>query len=164
MLLSLSLAKHICWRHNVAPLTDIITVNAGRSKVAEGELASSNHSQCICEDQELPLSSARLSHFKLRRCLCVPHWFVLFAVAGFAVFACRLLLPVNGGGNKKTCARCLWCINKRLLRLGELGMEGRGGEEEGGGGLYQSASSSTQPCKWGSGYQSHSPASLSEWS
>ena len=58
-------------------------------------------------------------------------------------------------GNKKTCARCFWCINKRLQGWESLG---------GGAGLYQSASFSSQPCKWSSGYQSHSSTSLSEWS
>lgn len=71
VLVSLSLAKHICEPHSVVPLTDIITVNASRSKVTESALALSNHSLCICEDQELLLSSARLSHFKLRRCCCI---------------------------------------------------------------------------------------------
>lgn len=68
MLQSLSLASQT---HLLAALTDIITVNASRSKVTEGVLALSNHSLCICEDQELLLSSARLSHYKLRRCLCI---------------------------------------------------------------------------------------------
>lgn len=143
----------------VSLFTNIITVNASRSKVTEGALAPSNHSLCICKDQELLLSSARLSHFKLRRCLCIL--IDLFCLLSPALLFSLVDCCYRWMEGKQADMCALFVMHKQeVARLGELGTEG-GGE---GGSLYQSASSSTQACKWGSGYQSHSPASLSEWS
>lgn len=107
--------------------------------------------------------------FKARRCLCVLiDLFCLPSPARlFSLIDC--CYQWMEGKQADMCA--LFVMHKqevaRLGRVGDGGMErrerGRGGVG-GAGGLYQSASSSTQPCKWGSGYQSHSPASLSEWS
>lgn len=86
----------------------------------------------LCTDQELLLSSAWLSHLKRRRCLRDLAKVVFVCPSPASLFS---LVERWMVGNKKTCARYLWCINKRLWGWGR---EGWGGEFEGrcGGRVY----------------------------
>lgn len=113
----------------------------------------------LCTDQELLLSSAWLSHLKRRRCLRDLAKVVFVCPSPASLFS---LVERWMVGNKKTCARYLWCINKRLRGWGWGG---------GGGSLKGDEAAGSIPIsillhswKWGCGYQSHSAASWSEWS
>lgn len=46
------------------------------------------------------------------------HWFVLFAVASFAVFTCRLLLPVNSGGKQEDMCASFVMHKQEAARVG----------------------------------------------
>lgn len=87
----------------------------------------------LCTDQELLLSSAWLSLLKRRRCLrdLAKVVFVCPSPASlFSLVECWMV------GNKKTCARYLWCINKRLRG---------GGRGWGGGSLKGDAAAGSIP-------------------
>lgn len=112
---------NISAQHNVSPFADIIIVNASRSEVKEGALAPSNHSLCICEDQELLLSSSCLSHFKLRHCLCflIDLFCLLSPASLFSLVDC--CYQWIEGKQEDMCV--LFVMHKQeVARLGELGM------------------------------------------